>query len=395
MFDIESHLDKLLTSNDKPVLYFSEAGTGKMARMFFAAAKASEFANIVLVGSKDEISAKAFSSPNCSIYAKAYGLSDKAFIDMVLQKVIIVNPNDPAYDARRRIFAQFCYDKLSSKSPEPYEYYYNWLKEPVPFSILSTANIPGYGRDGHCVLGGLTTSSRDFFLPCLKLHPRNGTVFLAAIFALPDFCNSDLHKNGVVVIADVAVVSEMDSNKLADITLGTAEMAHDLLSPSPFPEINVGILSYSTRGSGVGTSVDMIRNAYDLAIKRIACSSNGKYDNVNITPELQFAPAILERAAKQKMDISAPINRAAGKANVLIAPNLDVGNILFHLHVAYFKGSSPVLIPIGFAENSAVDFSRSSKVKDIALAAAAITVRIQKMENYNPNTNLIANGVTK
>jgi phosphotransacetylase len=128
----------------------------------------------------------------------------------------------------------------------------------------------------------------------------------------------------------------------------------------------------------------MVRRAYEDVRWRMDADTTGRWASVRVTPEIQFAPAVLEGAAQQKLDMSDPVNAAAGKCSVLIAPTLDVGNLLFHLHVAYFRGSSYVLIPAGFKWHSAVDFSRSSKVDDIVLAAAAASARIQKTQGLPP-----------
>ena len=128
----------------------------------------------------------------------------------------------------------------------------------------------------------------------------------------------------------------------------------------------------------------MVREAAALVREETQADSTGRWDHICLTEELQFAPAVSEKAAKQKLDLSDQSKRAAGRANVLITPNLESGNILFHLHAAYFRGSKYVLLPNGFEEQSVIDFSRSSRVNDVVNAAAAACARIQKLEGFNP-----------
>ncbi len=386
--DLKSHFTEKTDPSRRPVLVFPEAALDPLARPLLAAAEISRFADVVLVGRPSRIRENALSSP---LLASRVPSGDPAsFVNSVLDSCILIDPADPSQRERRAAYADYAFRRLGARLGKSRSFFDDWMREPLPFGIMTAVPLEGRGRDAHCVLGGLATTSRDFFLPCLRLHPRSGTVFTAALFAFPDGSTPPPPwSGGIFFLADVAVVIDMTPERLADITLGAACLARDLFCPDILDEARAAVLSYSTRGSGNGPSVEMIRAAERLIRSRIQADP-AAYRSVSVTTELQFAPAVLRKAAEAKLDLSDPAASAAGRANVLIAPSLDVGNILFHLHVAYFPGISYVLLPCGFAYDSALDFSRSSKVDDVVLTAAATTCRLQRAAHFDPAVNLKA-----
>ncbi len=381
MFDILRHLEARIESSFRPVLCLPEAVYDKDSRPFFAAARILNFADVLLLGSRDEIRAAALKSSLCGRYAEKAGMSPEQYVYSVIDRVQTADPCENANHEVREAYAKYAFNKLGTKLEQRYEHFLEWVRSPLAYGVMSAIDVEGVGQAAHCVLGGLAATSREFFLPCVRLHPRNDTVFTAALFSFNPECAPPVFNGGVAVFADVAVVVDMTPARLADIAIESSLLAYDVLCPDPLQYINTALLSYSTRGSGEGPSVENVRSAYDIIRKRISDSDNNAFERIRITSELQFAPAVLEKAARQKMDTTLESNAAAGRANVLIAPNLDAGNMLFHLHVAYYPGVSYVLLPCGFKRHSAVDFSRSSKVEDIVTAAAAACVRIQKLEN--------------
>lgn len=115
--------------------------------------------------------------------------------------------------------------------------------------------------------------------------------------------------------ADCAVVPAPDEKQLADIAISTADNHRKLTGEEPF----IAMLSFSTKGSAKHEAVDKVLNA--TAIIR------SKRPDLNVDGELQFDAAVIESIGKKK----APGSNVAGRANVLIFPDLNSGNIAYKI----------------------------------------------------------------
>jgi len=153
--------------------------------------------------------------------------------------------------------------------------------------------------------------------------------------------------------ADSAVVPDPDEKQLADIAISTADNHRKLTGEEPF----VAMLSFSTKGSAKHEAVDKVLNA--TAIVR------SKRKDINIDGEMQFDAAVIETIGKKK----APGSNVAGKANVLIFPDLNSGNIGYKIAQRWGKAEAVGPIIQGL-KKPFFDLSRGCSVDDIVNTAA-------------------------
>lgn len=153
--------------------------------------------------------------------------------------------------------------------------------------------------------------------------------------------------------ADCAVNPNPNAQQLADIAISTAE-SHKKLTGE---EAYVAMLSFSTKGSAEHELVDKVREATKIA--------QSKRPDLNIDGELQFDAAIIEAVGKKK----APGSQVAGRANVLVFPDLQAGNIGYK--IAERLGNAQAVGPIGQGLSKPYfDLSRGCSVMDIVNTAA-------------------------
>lgn len=157
----------------------------------------------------------------------------------------------------------------------------------------------------------------------------------------------------VYTFADCAVVPNPDAGQLADIAISSAENHKKLTGEEPF----VAMLSFSTKGSAQHESVDKVIEA-----TRIVKEKNPK---LNIDGELQFDAAIIDSIGSRK----APGSKVAGRANVLIFPDLNSGNIAYKIAQRLGKGEAVGPIVQGLRKPY-FDLSRGCSFEDIVNTAA-------------------------
>ena len=153
--------------------------------------------------------------------------------------------------------------------------------------------------------------------------------------------------------ADCAVVPDPDANQLADIAISTADNHRKLTEEEPF----VAMLSFSTKGSAKHELIDKVLRATKIVKE--------KRPDINVDGELQFDAAIIESIGKRK----APDSPVAGKANVLVFPDLNAGNIGYK--IAQRLGGAEAVGPlVQGLKKPCFDLSRGCSVDDIVNTAS-------------------------
>ncbi len=177
------------------------------------------------------------------------------------------------------------------------------------------------------------------------------------IMVIPNFLGEE---DKPFIYADCAVNIDPTAEQLADIALASAESARRLLGEEP----RVALLSFSTKGSAFGPSVDKIKEALKIARDR--------EPELAIDGEFQVDSAIIPRVAAKKVNDESPV---AGKANVLIFPDLTSGNIAYKL--TQYMGGAQAIGPFlqGFAK-PITDLSRGASVDDIVSAVVLTLVQL-------------------
>jgi phosphate acetyltransferase len=191
----------------------------------------------------------------------------------------------------------------------------------------------------------------------IKTAPGIKTVSSAFIMETADGKFGD---NGLILFADCAVIPEPTSEQLADIACSTAATASSVVGLNP----RVAMLSFSTKGSASHPLVDKVKSACDILKDR---NVDFSFDG-----ELQADSAIVEAIGAKK----APDSKVAGKANILVFPDLQSGNIGYKL-VQRFAGAfahGPVVQGLAKPVN---DLSRGCSVEDIANLVAITATQIK------------------
>lgn len=210
----------------------------------------------------------------------------------------------------------------------------------------------------------------------IKVAPQTTTASSCMVMEVED---SRFGEQGVLFMADCGVIPEPNVEQLADIAVSTAQLARHLMGVRP----RVALLSFSTKGSSRHPSVDKIQAAAALSEKK----AMEKGLEADFEGELQVDTALVPDIA----DIKLPDSKIAGKANVLIFPDLNSGNISSRLvrHIAKANAYGQILLGL---DRPAADVSRGSNAHDILGVAAIVGVNSIDYETLYPGAGRMLPG---
>jgi len=283
---------------------------------------AEAIADIILIGNPEQVKSK----------ANELGLSN-------IEKAKIVNP---IQHEKKDTYADLMVELRKSKGLTKDDAL-NLLENPL---YLATLMIKAGDADGE--VAGAENATGDVLRPAfqyVKTLPGISVVSGAFIMILPE---KEYGENGMLVFADCAVHPDPDAKQLAEIAVATAKTTKAITGMEP----KVALLSFSTKGSAKHAMVDKVVTATKLAQE---AAPEFEFDG-----DLQADAAIVEAVGKKK----APDSKIAGKANVLVFPDLQSGNISYKLvqRMAHAEAIGPVLQGMAAPIN---DLSRGCSVSDI------------------------------
>src|SRR5438445_3529921 len=193
----------------------------------------------------------------------------------------------------------------------------------------------------------------------IKVAPQATTASSCMIMEVE---NTRFGENGVMFLADCGVIPEPTVDQLSDIAFSTAQLTRQLMGIRP----RVALLSYSTKGSATHPSIGKVQAATALAQQK----ANERKLEADFDGELQVDAAVVPDIARRKL----PDSKVAGRANVLVFPDLNSGNIASNLvqHVARANAYGQILLGL---DRPAADVSRGSNAHDILGVAAIVSVQ--------------------
>ena len=295
---------------------------------------ADDIADIILIGNPEEIKK----------LGAEWGLTH-------LDKATIIDPlNNPKSEEYAALLAE-----LRKKKGVTINEAREQMKDESYFGVMMV-----YMDDADGMVSGACHSTADTLRPALQILKTAPDTELVSSFFVEDVPDCVYGDDGLFVFADCALNIYPTAEELAEIAIASANSFEQLCGGEP----RVAMLSYSSYGSGKGESAEKMAEATRIAKERAP--------QLQLDGELQVDAAIVDTVAALK----APDSPVAGKANVLIFPNIDAGNIAYKLvqRLAKADAFGPILQGVAKPVN---DLSRGCSAQDIVGTVAVTCVQSQ------------------
>jgi len=305
-------------------------------RTLIAAAKIMEegIANIIMIGSEEKI------------------MDGAGWLEVDLSGVKVV---DPTKCDKLDAYVNLLYETRKAKGMTPEKAREILLTDNLTFGIVMVK-----ANDADGMVAGACHATADTLRPALQILKTAPGVKLVSGFFVMDTQFKDMGDNGTLIFADCGLNQDPNAEELAAIADSSARSFRLLVGPRPV----IAMLSHSTKGSAKHALVDKVVEATRIA--------HEQYPQLILDGELQLDAALVPSVAKSK----APGSSIAGKANVLIFPNLDAGNIGYKLvqRLGGAEAYGPMLQGIAKPVN---DLSRGCSWQDIVGVVALTAVQAQ------------------
>lgn len=263
---------------------------------------------------------------------------DASKLNIELQGIRII---DPEKSDKLSDFANIFYNLRKHKGVTIEQ-----AKETIKRDIFFAGMMVREGMAHGSVSGSFATTADVTRAAIFCVGLQKGISILSSFFLMA-------YPDKVYSFADCAVNPNPDANQLADIAISTADNHKKLTGEEPY----IAMLSFSTKGSAEHELVDKVRQATQIVKE--------KRSDLNVDGELQFDAAIIESVGKKK----APGSSVAGRANVLVFPDLNAGNIGYK--IAQRLGGAEAIGPVNQGLTKPFfDLSRGCSVDDIVSTAA-------------------------
>lgn len=305
-------------------------------RTLIAAAHVMEegIADIIMVGNEEKI------------------IDGATWLEVDLTGVVIVDPEETE---KLDVYAELLYETRKNKGMTLEKAKSTLLEDPLTFGVMM---VKAGDADG--MVAGACHATADVLRPSLQILKTAPGVKLVSGFFIMDIPDCEYGENGTFLFADCGLNQDPTAEEMAEIAYSSAQSFQALVGAEPL----IAMLSHSTKGSAKHPLVDKVVEATRVA--------NEKYPQLKLDGELQADAAMVPKVAKAK----SPLSPIAGRANVLVFPNLDTGNISYKLveRLAKAEAYGPMLQGIAKPVN---DLSRGCSWTDIVGVVALTAVQAQ------------------